>query len=345
MFKVYLILFFSLFANYFIFNYLKGSNFILFYHKKYNTIQQLHDTKNTHMRIGWLLTIINILLYCFFFNWFFINNFIIILIPFIIIGYFYDLKMSNDLILRFLLLFICSFYTLSILFLNLPDLELLFNFKSGFYINFLFYLLCFMVLMNGFNFIDGSNGMIIFYSFSILFSLLSVSILFLNFYFFNNIILFILCLLPILVFNYPKGKVFFGDSGAYLLALLLGILAILFVTSSSTNYWFLASIFFLPAFEVLFSFLRKILTKKNPLKPDGNHLHQLIGYYLISKIRSKTLIQVNSLIVIFYIPIFFLVFINCLFFFNTQITLLIIFIQFFYYISMYYSLRKQSYVI
>lgn len=344
MFKVYLILFFSLFVNYLIFNYLKRNNFILSYHKKYNTIQRLHDPKNTHIRVGWILTIINILLYCFFFNWFFINNFIILLIPFVIVGYFYDLKMSNDIILRFLLLFFCSFYTLSFLFLNLPDLEILFNFKSGFYINYLFYFLCFMVLMNGFNFIDGSNGMIVFYSFSILFSMLSASILFLNFYFFNNIILFILCLLPLLVLNYPKGKVFFGDSGAYLLALLLGILSILFVTSSSTNYWFLASIFFLPAFEVLFSFIRKILTKRNPFKPDDSHLHHLVGNYLISKSSSKKFIQINYLIVIFYIPFFFLVLINSLYFFNTQITLLIFFMQFLYYITVYCLLKKCSHV-
>ena len=35
-----------------------------------------------------------------------------------------------------------------------------------------------------------------------------------------------------------------------------------------------------PAYETLFSIIRKVLTKKSALSPDNLHLHQLIYIYL-----------------------------------------------------------------
>ena len=42
-----------------------------------------------------------------------------------------------------------------------------------------------------------------------------------------------------------------------------------------------------PAYETLFSIIRKVLTKKSALSPDNLHLHQLVYLYLKDKISYK----------------------------------------------------------
>ena len=48
-----------------------------------------------------------------------------------------------------------------------------------------------------------------------------------------------------------------------------------------------------PAYETLFSIIRKVLTKKSALSPDNLHLHQLVYKYLRNKISYKN--HANSL--------------------------------------------------
>ena len=42
-----------------------------------------------------------------------------------------------------------------------------------------------------------------------------------------------------------------------------------------------------PAYETLFSIIRKVSTKKSALSPDNLHLHQLVYLYLKDKISNK----------------------------------------------------------
>jgi hypothetical protein len=49
-----------------------------------------------------------------------------------------------------------------------------------------------------------------------------------------------------------------------------------------------------PAFENLFSILRKLISKKNPTKPDNLHLHQLLFSFLKNK-NNKGITYNNTL--------------------------------------------------
>lgn len=85
-------------------------------------------------------------------------------------------------------------------------------------------------------------------------------------------------LLGFLSWNYPKGKVFLGDGGAYLVGFLLAELSVLLVTRNpAVSPWFPLLLMAYPVFETLFSVhRRKCLRGTTPGHPDALHLHQLI---------------------------------------------------------------------
>tara|TARA_B100000989_G_scaffold87841_1_gene63403 strand:- start:1107 stop:1541 length:435 start_codon:yes stop_codon:yes gene_type:complete len=85
-----------------------------------------------------------------------------------------------------------------------------------------------------------------------------------------------------------------GDSGAYLLGLLLGFLII---TSHKNNLdvspYFYISIIWYPCFENLFSILRKLNKKFSPLNPDNKHLHQLVFFFIKKKLELSVIFSNN----------------------------------------------------
>ncbi len=89
----------------------------------------------------------------------------------------------------------------------------------------------------------------------------------------------------LLAWNYPKGKIFLGDGGAYLLGFWLAELSVLLVTRNpAVSPWFPMVLLIYPVFETCFSmYRRKLIRGKNPGHPDALHLHQLI-YLRLSRI-------------------------------------------------------------
>jgi UDP-N-acetylmuramyl pentapeptide phosphotransferase/UDP-N-acetylglucosamine-1-phosphate transferase len=81
-----------------------------------------------------------------------------------------------------------------------------------------------------------------------------------------------------LVLNYPAGKLFLGDGGAYFLGFWLSEMAVLLlVRRPEINAWQLLSICAYPVIEVLFSiYRRKFIKKVSPGAPDALHLHALV---------------------------------------------------------------------
>ena len=88
-----------------------------------------------------------------------------------------------------------------------------------------------------------------------------------------------------LIVNYPSGRIFLGDGGAYLVGFGLGWLAVLLPMRNPTvSPWaaFLACSY--PIIEVLFSVVRRHRRKLNPGHPDRLHLHSLIKCRVIRKV-------------------------------------------------------------
>jgi UDP-N-acetylmuramyl pentapeptide phosphotransferase/UDP-N-acetylglucosamine-1-phosphate transferase len=91
--------------------------------------------------------------------------------------------------------------------------------------------------------------------------------------------------LGFLAVNYPRGKLFLGDGGAYFLGFWVSEMAVLLlVRNASVNAWQVLAICAYPVIEVLFSmYRRKMIQKVSPGAPDALHLHTLVFRRLVFK--------------------------------------------------------------
>ena len=162
-----------------------------------------------------------------------------------------------------------------------------------------FFIFSILVIINGNNLIDGVNGNL---AFTNIIQLISVGLL--AFMVGDDTIaqLIFLLLIPMIVFtlfNFPFGKIFFGDAGAYFYGFAISASVIyLFGTHNDLLSWGAVLILIYPSIELLFSFIRKkIFENKSPLTADAKHLHSLIYRYM-NKQNSKF---INNSVVIFYL--------------------------------------------
>ena len=174
----------------------------------------------------------------------------------------------------------------------------------------IFICLCFLFIINGANLIDGYNGLLGFHSLIILINLFFINYLSENNDLANLLFFIIIILVIFLWFNFPKAKIFLGDSGAYLLG---SFIAISVIKTSIANleispFYFCILLFYL-FFEVFFSFFRKLIKEKSsPVHPDKKHLHMLLYSILLKKNNNKlksnyyVSIIINSIYFIIIIP-------------------------------------------
>ncbi|XZG70807.1 MraY family glycosyltransferase [Chitinibacteraceae bacterium HSL-7] len=90
-------------------------------------------------------------------------------------------------------------------------------------------------------------------------------------------------ILGFFVWNFPRGLVFLGDGGAYLIGFMVGEMAVLLVARhSEVSPWFPLLVVIYPVFETLFSIYRKKFVRgMSPGVPDGVHLHMLVYKRLV----------------------------------------------------------------
>jgi UDP-N-acetylmuramyl pentapeptide phosphotransferase/UDP-N-acetylglucosamine-1-phosphate transferase len=91
--------------------------------------------------------------------------------------------------------------------------------------------------------------------------------------------------LGFLAVNYPQGRLFLGDGGAYFLGFWVSEMAVLLlVRNPSVNAWQVLAICAYPVIEVLFSmYRRKLIQKVSPGAPDALHLHTLVFRRFVSR--------------------------------------------------------------
>jgi UDP-N-acetylmuramyl pentapeptide phosphotransferase/UDP-N-acetylglucosamine-1-phosphate transferase len=217
------------------------------------------------------------------------------------------------------------------------------NLLNIFFIKLFFTSFCILVLINGTNFIDGVNTLVVGY-----FILVVSNVLYLTeVNSFNLDILLVstclTCLVTIYIFNF-FGKIYLGDGGAYLISFVIGVTLIKF---SNDNYlvspYYIVALLWYPAYENLFSIIRKKISKKFPSAPDNEHLHQLIYLYLdksfnVDKNFSNTL---SGILICLYNLFYFLaIFDN---FDHTETLVYSIIFNVFVYNFLYFLLRKKTY--
>ena len=287
-----LLAFFSYFFNRFILSFFYKSKYSLLLDNDYKKPQAFH--KDSVYRLGGtsiFFTFFLAFLYLTYSKNIFFIEYISFGASFFILGLLDDLKIRilPKFRLSVMIIFLMFLIIYNELYIERTGLEFL-NYLLEIDIFSLFFIvLCFLFIINGANLIDGFNGLLGLHSL-IIFSIL-LSINFIN----NNIeisyvLLFtILSILVFLIFNFPKAKMFLGDSGAYLIGTLVAISIIKtsIINPQISPFFFCILLIYL-FFEVFFSFFRKIFyARQSPLLPDNKHLHMNFFKYLSKNSKSK----------------------------------------------------------
>jgi UDP-GlcNAc:undecaprenyl-phosphate GlcNAc-1-phosphate transferase len=139
------------------------------------------------------------------------------------------------------------------------------------------------------NIIDGYNGLASSYALVVLFAILVVAGRVQDMQLMYLSVGAIVATLGFFVLNFPHGRMFLGDSGAYLLGTVIGfLLAVLVARNPQVSPMFAAVLLVYPVWETLFSIYRKkFLRQQSPMEPDGIHLHMLFYKRLVRSNRVK----------------------------------------------------------
>ena len=239
------------------------------------------------------------------------NDFFIFLFyfSFFLIGFLSDLKLLNSPTKRLLIQIITFIIFVAILDIKIletklsPIDELL---KNNIF-NYCFVIFCLLVLINGSNFVDGINTLLISYMIIVfLMLLINLSDLMSDI---NSIKNLTYVLSIIILFNL-FGIIILGDSGSYLLSLYLGLNLIEFSNSNILiSPYFVVLLLWYPCFELLFSMIRRQFKNKDSYNPDTQHLHQLIYKIITTTNNFKSNFNhfFTSFIILFYNLISFIV--------------------------------------
>ena len=200
----------------------------------------------------------------------------------------------------------------------------------------------FMVLINGFNLIDGTNclcslnfALILFFTYLLI---INLNVDYLN----EEMKILLFPIIFFLILNF-FGYNFLGDGAAYGLGFLIGyfLLKISLINNSISPY-FIANLLWYPAFENFFSIMRRTFSKTNNYLPDNDHLHQLIFKFYKKKSNIKKNFLLSSLVGL---SINSILFINYLIGFNnynhTMTQVILIMVGILIYLIFYYILKKK----
>ena len=252
-------------------------------------VHQLFSNRKNIPLTGGLFILIPIV---FFLNDIMINFFIVSIY---LVGFFSDRKILASPKKRFLIqcLLVLLFVAIFDVKINSSRIELFDVILNNKFFAIFFSTFCLLILINGSNFIDGLNGLLISSIIIILFMLTRLNLIdnsIISDQSINLIILILLLLLLLNIFN----VLMLGDSGAYLLGFFIGFLIISSHRSNpDISPYFFISLIWYPCFENLFSILRKLNREFSPLKPDSKHLHQLVMFFLTKKFDLKLILSNN----------------------------------------------------
>lgn len=193
----------------------------------------------------------------------------------------------------FLVSSLCEFWIVN---LDISWLDALLNQFPVFSI--LFTCLAISGVTNSFNILDGFNGLSSGVGVLSFCSLAIISYLVSDYVAFAFLIALIAAVLGFMLFNFPFGKIFLGDGGAYLIGFLLASIALYLVKEHSDIIeWAMLLICIYAVTETVFTIFRRLLIHKtNPGQPDMQHMHHLIYNILILNINVSNKLNLNSLV-------------------------------------------------
>ena len=291
-----------------------------------------------------IIVLINFfILYFFLFEKFFFDYLVVCSFLFIL-GFIDDLKIKIDPNIRLLVMIIVLVSSILLFSINIERIDFIFLNKwlQNDFFKIFFVLCCLLFIINGANLIDGYNGLL-----GLHLIIINIILTFVNLenQHFEMVYLLggqIIILITFVLYNFPFAKIFFGDSGSYVFGALtaLNVIKTNNLNPEISSFFFCILLFYL-FFEVFFSFFRKIIFRRSPLRPDSGHLHMLI-YKKITKFKTKE--QSNYLTSVIINLSFLLIVLPSLFFKgNSSVCISLFFLLLFAYTLVYYKFYKTSF--
>ena len=159
-------------------------------------------------------------------------------------------------------------------------------------------------VVNAFNLIDGLNGLAGFTGMFVAISLSFVAFQINQIEVLRFLFVFSACILGFMFLNFPLGKIFLGDAGAYTMGHILVWSAIILVNSSSNISPFaIFLIFFWPIADTLLAMWRRWKKRKRADQPDRLHFHQLLMRFLEIRFLGRNRRRfTNPITTIFLLP-------------------------------------------
>jgi len=275
----------------------------------------------------------------------------IFLLLMVIIGVLSDLEILKSPTKRiiFQTLILSIFLFISEILIGSVRIELIDSFLEIYQFKLIFTIFCLLIVINGTNFLDGLNTLVTVYYIMVILCILYLKHQF-NFNFETTVLeVTLLALIVFLFFNF-FGKAYLGDNGSYLISFIIGIFLIelsnkgLFNEETSRNLspYFVACLLWYPAYENLFSIIRKKIKKISPAEPDNKHLHQLIFLELKRKLKfdNRVINTFTGIIINIYNLFVFLISVNN--FTNTKVLIIILGINILTYTALYSVLKKGA---
>ena len=141
---------------------------------------------------------------------------------------------------------------------------------------------------NAINIIDGLNGLASSMVVCALLGITALSATLGDYVLASACLLLVACLLGFFVVNWPLGKLFLGDGGAYFLGFALAWACVLLVERHTQVSAFAALLLCIhPICEVLYSVYRRKLRHQNPSQPDRLHFHSLVKRRLMQRLLPQ----------------------------------------------------------
>jgi UDP-N-acetylmuramyl pentapeptide phosphotransferase/UDP-N-acetylglucosamine-1-phosphate transferase len=231
-----------------------------------------------------------------------------------LLGFLSDINVLSSPKIRFFIQVILLLCFVHISELHIPSTRIIFfdQLLEISLVSLLFTSFCMIVVINGTNFMDGLNGLVLGYYFSIILILFNLGLLETLVPNIESLIFLLFFLAFLFVLNI-LSQLYLGDSGAYLISLIacIGLIQV-YIQNQYISPFFIVLLLWYPSFENLFSILRKFNFRLSPVLPDRYHLHQLIYIFIKKKtLYKKNANNLSSFIIIFYnFVIFFIASLN-----------------------------------
>ena len=247
-------------------------------------VRQIHSKKM--IKFGGIIYLISTYL-LFIINNNILTNCIIFANLFLLIGLFADInkKFNANARLIISIFLVIIFLILNPLTISSIEYQLIdYLFENIPLFTFIFTVLAILFCINGSNLIDGQHGLmlgstIIIFSNLIIFIPNETEL-------FQTIFFLIIATSILFIYNFFSGSIKIGDTGSYFLGFIIASLALYINYSDIISPFHIACIIFYPSFEAIFSYLRRVINRKNPFMPDAMHLHSMIFKILNSKYKK-----------------------------------------------------------